>query len=50
VILIILGAQVALIGLIVDLVGVNRQMMEETPYRVRKMESDAARDRRECGQ
>ncbi len=37
-ILIILGVQVALIGLIADLVGVNRRMMEETLYRVRKME------------
>jgi glycosyltransferase involved in cell wall biosynthesis len=41
-VLIILGVQVALIGLIADLVGVNRRMMEETLYRVRKMELDAA--------
>ncbi len=37
-ILIILGVQVALIGLIADLVGVNRRIMEETLYRVRKLE------------
>jgi len=39
-ILIILGVQVALIGLIADLVGVNRRLMEETLYRARKMELD----------
>jgi glycosyltransferase involved in cell wall biosynthesis len=42
-VLIILGVQVALIGLIADLVGVNRRMMEDTLYRVRKMELDRAR-------
>lgn len=42
-ILTILGVQVALIGLMADLVGVNRRMMEETLYRVRKMELDMAR-------
>ena len=42
-ILIILGVQVALIGLIADLVGVNRRMLEETLYRVRKMELDRLR-------
>jgi glycosyltransferase involved in cell wall biosynthesis len=41
--LIILGVQVGLIGLIADLVGVNRRMMEETLYRVRKMELDRTR-------
>jgi len=40
-ILIILGVQVALIGLIADLVGVNRRMIEEALYRMRKMELDA---------
>ena len=44
-ILIILGFLSALIGLIADLVGVNRRMLEETLYRVRKMELDAARSR-----
>ena len=42
-VLIILGVQVALIGLIADLVGVNRRMLEDTLYRVRKMELDRAR-------
>ena len=42
-ILIILGVQIVLIGLIADLVGVNRRMMEETLYRVRKMELDRTR-------
>ena len=42
-VLIILGVQVALIGLIADLVGVNRRMMEDMLYRVRKMELDRAR-------
>jgi glycosyltransferase involved in cell wall biosynthesis len=37
-VLIILGVQVSLIGLIADLVGVNRQIMEETLYRVRRIE------------
>ena len=41
-VLIILGVQVALIGLIADLVGVNRRMLEDTLYRVRKMELDRA--------
>jgi glycosyltransferase involved in cell wall biosynthesis len=37
-ILIILGVQVGLIGLVADLIGVNRRMVEEALYRVRKME------------
>lgn len=45
-ILIILGVQVALIGLVADLIGVNRRMMEETLYRVRKMELEAERLRK----
>lgn len=44
-VLIILGVQVALIGLIADLVGVNRRMLEDTLYRVRKMELEANRSR-----
>ena len=44
-ILIILGVQVALIGLIADLVGVNRRMIEEALYRMRKMELDAIQSR-----
>jgi glycosyltransferase involved in cell wall biosynthesis len=44
-VLIILGVQVALIGLIADLVGVNRRMMEDTLYRIRKLELEAAQSR-----
>jgi glycosyltransferase involved in cell wall biosynthesis len=39
-ILLILGFQVCLIGLIADLVGFNRKIMEETLYRVRLLELD----------
>jgi glycosyltransferase involved in cell wall biosynthesis len=39
-ILSIVGFQVCLIGLIADLVGMNRKMMEETLYRVRRRELD----------
>jgi glycosyltransferase involved in cell wall biosynthesis len=38
----IVGFQVCLIGLIADLVSQNRKMMEETLYRVRRMELDEA--------
>ena len=38
----IIGFQVCLIGLIADLVSQNRKMMEETLYRVRRMELDEA--------
>ena len=37
-ILIIVGFQVGMIGLIADLVSLNRRMMEETLYRIRKVE------------
>jgi len=40
-ILAIVGFQVCLIGLIADLVRLNRKMLEETLYRVRRMELDA---------
>ena len=40
-ILIIVGFQVCLIGLIADLVRMNRKMMEETLYRVRRMELES---------
>ena len=39
-ILIITGFQVCLIGLIADLVRLNRKMLEETLYRVRRMEME----------
>ena len=38
----IVGFQVCLIGLIADLVSQNRKMLEETLYRVRRMELDGA--------
>ena len=37
-ILLIVGFQIFLIGLVADLVGANRKIMEETLYRVRKLE------------
>jgi hypothetical protein len=37
-ILIIVGFQVCLIGLIADLVRLNRKMLEDALYRVRRME------------
>ncbi len=39
-ILIIVGFQVLLIGLVADLIGSNRKMLEETLYRLRKTELD----------
>lgn len=39
-ILLIVGFQVLLIGLLADLIGFNRQMTEELLYRVRRMELD----------
>ena len=41
-ILIIVGFQICLIGLIADLVRMNRKMMEETLYRLRRMDLDKA--------
>ena len=40
-ILTIVGFQVCLIGLVADAVSMNRKMIEETLYRVRRMEPDA---------
>jgi hypothetical protein len=42
-ILTIVGFQVCLIGLMADLVRMNRKMLEETVYRVRQMELDDSR-------
>lgn len=39
-ILTIVGFQICLIGLIADLVGMNRKMLEETLYRIRRRELD----------
>ncbi len=41
-ILIIIGFQICLIGLVADLVRMNRKLNEETLYRVRRMELDRA--------
>lgn len=40
-VLLIVGFQVLLIGLLADLVGFNRKILEEVLYRVRKLELDA---------
>jgi glycosyltransferase involved in cell wall biosynthesis len=49
-ILIVVGFQVCLIGLIAELVRLNRKMLEETLYRVRRMELDAeAQNRNAAG-
>ena len=42
-ILLIVGFQVLLIGLLADLIGFNRQIMEELLYRVRRMEIEEGR-------
>jgi glycosyltransferase involved in cell wall biosynthesis len=46
-ILLILGFQACLIGLIADLVGFNRKIMEETLYRVRLLELDREQEPKE---
>jgi glycosyltransferase involved in cell wall biosynthesis len=43
-ILLIVGFQVILIGLLADLVGFNRKIMEETLYRLRQLEIDKIKD------
>ena len=48
-ILTIVGFQICLIGLMADLVGLNRKMVEESLYRVRRIELDAG-ERRAPGQ
>lgn len=45
-ILIIVGFQILLIGLLADLIANNRKMLEETLYRVRKLELDGERRER----
>jgi len=49
-ILTIVGFQVCLIGLIADLVGLNRKMLEETLYRIRRMELNANGEKESSGQ
>lgn len=46
-ILLIVGFQVCLIGLMADLIGFNRRIMEETLYRVRRMEIDQEQEESE---
>jgi len=43
-ILLIVGFQVLLIGLVADLIGFNRKILEEVLYRVRRAEIDRDRD------
>ena len=38
VILTVVGAQTALTGLVADLIGINRKLMEETLLRVKRLE------------
>jgi glycosyltransferase involved in cell wall biosynthesis len=45
--LLVVGFQVGLIGLLADLIAANRRLAEETLYRVRRLEADLARERRE---
>ena len=44
-ILIIVGFQILLIGVVADLIGFNRQMVEEAVYRLRKVEAQLAAGR-----
>ncbi len=46
-ILLIVGFQVCLIGLMADLVQMNRKMLEETLYRVRRLELEGRSDNKE---
>jgi glycosyltransferase involved in cell wall biosynthesis len=45
VILSVVGAQTVLTGLVADLIGINRTLLEETLARVKRLELDAERDR-----
>jgi glycosyltransferase involved in cell wall biosynthesis len=46
-VLFIVGFQTWLIGLIADMIGFNRKILEEILYRVKKMETDPNRDKRD---
>jgi len=46
-VLLIVGFQIFIIGLLADLIGANRQLIENVLYRVRKMESSATSGERE---
>ena len=45
-VLLIVGFQVLLIGLLADLIGFNRKIMEETLYRIRRLELDPKKFRK----
>jgi hypothetical protein len=51
-VLMIVGFQVFLIGLVADLIGFNRKIIEEILYRIRRVEMDSASplDREKTGQ
>jgi glycosyltransferase involved in cell wall biosynthesis len=42
-VLLVVGAQIGLIGLVADLIGLNRQLMERTLYHVRRLDFEAPR-------
>jgi hypothetical protein len=42
-VLLLVGIQVLLIGLVADLISFNRKILEELLYRVRRLESDPPR-------
>jgi glycosyltransferase involved in cell wall biosynthesis len=44
-VLLIVGIQIVLIGLVADLIGFNRRILEETLFRTRRMELDRAAER-----
>jgi glycosyltransferase involved in cell wall biosynthesis len=48
-VMLIVGFQVLLIGLVADLIGFNRKILEEILYRVRRLESDDRGDQRGKG-
>jgi hypothetical protein len=48
-VLMIVGFQVALIGLLADVISANRKLLEDLLYRVRRMELDQAPARRGDG-
>jgi len=45
-VLLIVGFQIWLIGLIADMIGFNRKILEEILYRIKKMETDSEGDKR----
>ncbi len=45
--LIVIGVQTAVIGLLSDVISANRKILEDVQYRIRRMESDAAHEKNE---